>query len=136
MLYKFILEGDNSPIFETSNENNDIIAIGNEIEIEDRVYRITKVRNIYKRGAYYFGLEIIGVYVYIEKIINKNNNKENGIEMLFSKENILSIDLKANFNEYCDSKMNCKECELLKNKIINDESYQPCEQVYGLMKLI
>lgn len=54
----------------------------------------------------------------------------------FTKFKIMMLDLENDFDSFCKSQENCKECVLSLYEFINDDYDQPCEQVYSLLRLV
>ena len=53
-----------------------------------------------------------------------------------TKESIKKLSLFSNFKEFCEKQVNCIECTLRKEDLITQGYDQPCEEVYGLLKII
>lgn len=55
---------------------------------------------------------------------------------MIKKEYLLDIELKENYNTFCDNQESCNNCILVRKEIVNSTYDQPCEQVYDLIKMI
>lgn len=49
---------------------------------------------------------------------------------------INKINLNIDFNTFCESQENCRECKFTQYELVNNAYDQPCAQVYDLLKLL